>query len=80
VRSAGDFGGIPDQTRPFSSFPAGVCIVSQLADAVLFGLGYIGCSGTVRVPMLKVIRSFDGPEILLIAAASVLVASITFLL
>jgi hypothetical protein len=53
---------------------------SQLADAVLFGLGYIGCSGTVRVPMLKVIRSFDGPEILLIAAASVLVASITFLL
>jgi len=30
--------------------------------------------------MLQVFRSFDGPEILLIAAASILVASITFLL
>ena len=38
-----------------------------------------GCSGTVRVPMLRVFRSFDGSEILIIAAATILVASITFL-
>ena len=30
--------------------------------------------------MLRVFRSFDGSEILVIAAASILVASITFLL
>ncbi len=36
--------------------------------------------GHREVPMLQVFRSFDGPEILIIAAASILVASITFLL
>ncbi len=40
---------------------------------------YLGCSGTVRVPMLQVIRSFNGSEILIIAAASILAVSITFL-
>jgi len=34
---------------------------------------------SVRVPMLRVFRSFDGSEILIIAAATILVASITFL-
>jgi hypothetical protein len=36
--------------------------------------------GHREVPMLQVFRSFDGSEILIIAAASILVASITFLL
>jgi hypothetical protein len=36
--------------------------------------------GHHEVPMLQVFRSFDGSEILIIAAASILVASITFLL
>ena len=40
---------------------------------------YQGCSGTVRVPMLQVIRSFNGSEILIIAAASILVVSFTLL-
>jgi len=38
-----------------------------------------GVRGTKRVPMLRVFRSFDGSEILIIAAASILVVSITFL-
>jgi hypothetical protein len=33
----------------------------------------------MRVPMLRVFRSFDGSEILVIAAASILVVGITFL-
>ena len=36
--------------------------------------------GHHEVPMLQVFRSFDGSEILIIAAASILVASITLLL
>jgi len=38
-----------------------------------------GCSGAVRVPMLRVLGSFDGAEVLVLAAASILVISITFL-
>jgi len=33
----------------------------------------------MRVPMLQVVRSFNGSEILIIAVASILVVSITFL-
>ena len=38
-----------------------------------------GVRGTMRVPMLQVVRSFNGSEILIIAVASILVVSITFL-
>jgi len=36
--------------------------------------------GHLRVPMLQVFKSFDRSEILIIATASILVASITLLL
>jgi hypothetical protein len=35
--------------------------------------------GTMSVPMLRAFGTFDGPEILIIAAASILVVSLTFL-
>ncbi len=38
-----------------------------------------GRSGTVRVPMLRVLGTFDGAEVLILAAASILIISITFL-
>jgi hypothetical protein len=35
--------------------------------------------GHCEVPMFRVFRTFDGPEILMLAAASILIATITYL-
>jgi hypothetical protein len=36
--------------------------------------------GHCEVPMFRVFRTFDGPEILMLAGASILIAAITYLL
>ena len=37
------------------------------------------CWGSSEVPMLRVVKSFDGPELLTLVAASILVITIAFL-
>jgi hypothetical protein len=70
-----------------NAFPVGPCVGGKDSccfDILLIPLWFDYDSDRVfghhEVPMLQVFRSFDGSEILIIAAASILVASITFLL
>lgn len=56
--------------------------VRHLHNFALVQLGYYcSVSGTVRVPMLvRIFRDFDGPELLMLAAASAfVVVSVTYL-